>query len=107
MGYRSQVLIAMDMSTYKQLNNSFEHAFNRPVTEDFLDIEIRGNEVVLYEESIKWYGDDVDAVEQFLEDLHLNQYLFARIGEDWEDIVCKGLFNCVLFDIAIVRSILH
>ena len=117
MGYRSDVGLALTQpavhTLHQKLNALDKNSEAFSVVSDFLvyaDKHLEdadsGAEVYLWE-GIKWYEEfsDVGFIENLLTELDWSDFLFIRIGEDWNDIDVRGNFWDNPFDLGISRSI--
>ena len=117
MGYRSDVGLALTQpavhTLHQKLNALDKNSEAFSVVSDFLvyaDKHLEdadsGAEVYLWE-GIKWYEEfsDVGFIENLLTELDWSNFLFIRIGEEWNDIDVRGNFWDNPFDLGISRSI--
>lgn len=108
MGYRSDVVIAVDNRVYTKhfLTNTVPNLLRETAHSNAHDA------MYWYFEKTTWYDTDseVNKVTRFLYRLEdessqdfREPYGFLRIGEEWDDI--EQLGNCSEYDIEFVRSI--
>lgn len=118
MGYLSDVALCLSGAAATRLNEALlaakqaMPASDYESLEDFLAHGQQGTDVdtgcVLYFwESTKWYEEftDVGFLIQFIVSLDGEEYLFLRIGEDFDDSVSSGWLSDNPFDVRIVREI--
>ena len=104
MGYYSKVGLVLTKEANIQLQKELEEIsgdvyelFNE-WRDKFLTDE-KTEAVLYYWEYMKWYGDECDWANDFLGKLEIDQYLFIRLGEDFEDIEENGAFDDNPFDL--------
>ena len=94
MGYRSEVAIALRKNDYEDLKNFAKHENREDVTKILEKGEMNklpcsdNNYIILYWDWIKWYGDEISFIDEFLknlEDKDDEAYEFICIGEDYSD----------------------
>ena len=121
MGYRSDVAIlltkeAVDVLNSKLDSNDIDENVRQSVQRllyiaDAHHIDARTCAEVWHWEWIKWYSDDIinhadiKFIENFLSRLNADDYLFIRIGENYEDIEIHGSSFDSAFNIELVRYI--
>ncbi len=89
MGYESEVALALREKDYEKLKEQAKkisewlyHFVTRPVQMK----EVNGTfYAVLHWSNIKWYGEEVDFIETFIQEENPCR-AFARIGTEYEDI---------------------
>ena len=119
MGYRSDVGLALKQpavhTLHQKLNALDKNSEAFSVVSDFLvyaDKHLEdadsGAEVYLWE-GIKWYEEfsDVGFIENLLTELDWSNFLFIRIGEDYDDTEARGDFWENPFDLKLTRKNLH
>ena len=117
MGYRSDVGLALKQpavhTLHQKLNALDKNSEAFSVVSDFLVYADKlledadsGAEVYLWE-GIKWYEEfsDVSFIENLLAELDWKDFLFIRIGEDYDDTEVRGDFWDNPFEIRLERSI--
>lgn len=115
MGYRSDVAIVLSKDAITIFNNALDKAEpeKAAMAKDLMNSadDIRtdtatGEQMWLWE-CIKWssFYEDCGLVEQILNDLPFEEYLFCRIGEDYDDVERDGGLFENPFEIDIVRYI--
>ena len=117
MGYRSDVGLNTRSSVvhtlHQKLNALDKNSEAFSVVSDFLvyaDKHLEdadsGAEVYLWE-GIKWYEEfsDVGFIENLLTELDWSNFLFIRIGEDYDDTEARGDFWENPFDLKLTRKI--
>lgn len=94
MGYRSEIAIALRKNDYEDLKNFAKHENREDVTKILEKGEMNklpcsdNNYIILYWDWIKWYGDEISFIDEFLknlEDKDDKAYEFICIGEDYSD----------------------
>jgi len=104
MGYYSKVGLVLKKEANIKLQKELEEINGEPHElfngwrDKFLTDEKTGA-VLYYWDAIKWYGDECDWANEFLEKLDSREYLFMRLGEDFDDLEEKGLFSDNPFDL--------
>lgn len=104
MGYYSKAGLVLTKEANIQLQKELEEIsgdvyelFNE-WRDKFLTDEETGA-VLYYWNSIKWYYDECDWANEFLERIDRKSYFFVRLGEDYEDIEELGGFEDNPFDL--------
>lgn len=114
MGYRSQVVIAMNKAAFRRL----DPIINTEAKDLFEDHDecftSKNGDIIIVWQWIKWYPSykDVASVEAFVDDICSNsedyiddpQVSFLRIGEDDGDIERKNSGDWVFRDLAVTVS---
>lgn len=102
MGYRSEIVIAVDPTVYanapEEVKASFEEIFTRPVLEE-------SERIIFNHNYVKWYDSDpaVAVVENWLQSLEEAEYGLIELGEDLSDVRMEGEYYT--YDIGFVRKI--
>ncbi|MCK9241258.1 hypothetical protein [Desulfocurvus sp.] len=115
MGYRSDVALALSGAGQRRLMHAASETDNE-TRQDLKDLlqsglvrEDEGTQDALYFwDDIKWYPDCFPGpgfLEAFLESLEPEEYLFLRLGEDWDDSQSRGLWWENPFEACMVRRI--
>lgn len=104
MGYYSKVGLVLTKEANIKLQKELEeikgeeHELFNGWRDKFLTDEETGA-VLYYWEAIKWYYEECDWVNKFLDRTDSREYLFVRLGEDFDDLEEKGLFSDNPFDL--------
>ena len=118
MGYRSDIGLALTQSAvqrmHQKLNSLDKNSEAFSVITDFIIYADKhhedadtGAEAYLWE-CVKWYDDfkEVSSLEELMQELNEQDYLFIRIGEDYADTEVQGYFWDSRFEIRLERSII-
>lgn len=103
MGYRSEIVIAIDPETYNNAPENVKDAFNE--IWEFPDL-VEPERIIFSHDYIKWYDSDpvVNTIETWLKSLDETQYGLIELGEDLADVRMEGEYYT--YDIGFVRKIL-
>lgn len=117
MGYRSDIGLALTQSAvqrmHKKLNSLDKNSEAFSVITDFIIYADKhhedadtGAEVYLWN-YVKWYDDfkEVSFLEELMQELNEQDYLFIRTGEDYDDTEVQGYFWDNPFDLKLSRAI--
>ncbi|MDD3684153.1 hypothetical protein [Desulfovibrio desulfuricans] len=118
MGYYSNVALCLTKNGMDQLKTVLAEAEkNNP--DNFAAIKIligdepsrtdeRTGAVVFLWEGERWYNefDEIAFVEEFMDNLPHEDFLFIRLGEDYDDIETRGNFCGTPFNISVERKII-
>jgi hypothetical protein len=112
MGYRSEVLLALNEKCMKKLMASFDDTLLLEVLSGS-DRHEKDGWTLIHWNDVKWYDGykDVDAINTFVADLEDSEdeeenegYAFHILGEDQDDYTMKGNWDTP-FEIQLHRSI--
>jgi hypothetical protein len=118
MGYRSDVGLCLTNTGRKALearilaleagDEKTQHIRNLLHTAFYKMEDKETGAVAWFWESVKWYADydDVSFIENFLQELDDNEYLFIRIGESEDDTEIRGIFWDNPFNMYLSREII-
>ena len=103
MGYYSDVALALNKEANEKLTEGIKNGLNELKTlfdelTEKKDINKETGSAIYYWENIKWYGDDCEFVDKFIQTLPENSYHFMRLGEEYGDIYEHGEFHDCGFD---------
>ena len=117
MGYRSDIGLALTQSAvqrmHQKLNSLDKNSEAFSVITDFIIYADKhhedadsGAEAYLWN-YVKWYDDfkEVSFLEELMQELNEQDYLFIRIGEDYDDTEVQGYFWDNPFDLKLSRAI--
>ena len=117
MGYRSDIGLALTQSAvqrmHQKLNTLDKNSEAFSVITDFIAYADKhyedtdsGAEVYLWE-CVKWYEEfsDVSFIENLLAELDWKDFLFIRIGEDYDDTEVRGDLWDNPFELGLTRKI--
>lgn len=117
MGYRSDIGLALTQSAvqrmHQKLNSLDKNSEAFSVITDFIIYADKhhedadtGAEVYLWN-YVKWYDDfkEVSFLEELMQELNEQDYLFIRTGEDYDDTEVQGYFWDNPFDLKLSRAI--
>ena len=117
MGYRSDIGLALTQSAvqrmHQKLNTLDKNSEAFSVITDFIIYADKhhedadsGAEAYLWE-CVKWYDDfkEVSFLEELMQELNEQDYLFIRTGEDYDDTEVQGYFWDNPFDLKLSRAI--
>ena len=117
MGYRSDIGLALTQSAvqrmHQRLNSLDKNSEAFSVITDYIIYADKhhedadtGAEVYLWN-YVKWYDDfkEVSFLEELMQELNEQDYLFIRIGEDYDDTEVQGYFWDSPFDLKLSRAI--
>ena len=117
MGYRSDIGLALTQSAvqrmHQKLNSLDKNSEASSVITDFIIYADKhhedadsGAEAYLWE-CVKWYDDfkEVSFLEELMQELNEQDYLFIRTGEDYDDTEVQGYFWDNPFDLKLSRAI--
>lgn len=111
MGYYSDVVLVLSKKGAQALNKRIEeadmetgHTFQVDFADKYLSLE---NAVLYYWENIKWYTffPEVRWLEDFIDSLDEKDFLFVRIGEEYDDTEQDGEYLDNPFCVSISRKI--
>lgn len=118
MGYYSDVALCLTKNGMDQLKIALAEA-ERDKPDSLAAIKILiGDEpsrtdestgaVVFLWEGERWYDefDEIAFVEEFMDNLSHEDFLFIRLGEDYDDIEIRGSFCGTPFNISVERKII-
>lgn len=117
MGYRSDIGLALTQSAvqrmHQKLNTLDKESETFAVITDFIAYTDKhyenadtGAEAYLWN-YVKWYDDfkEVSFWEELMQELNDQDYLFIRIGEDYDDTEVRGYFWDNSFGLKLSRAI--
>ena len=117
MGYYSDVALCLTKNGMDQLKTALAEA-ERNKPDSFAAIKIligdepsrtdeRTGAVVFLWEGERWYDefDEIAFVEEFMDNLPHEDFLFIRLGEDYDDIETRGSYWCNPQRVRITREI--
>lgn len=89
MGYRSEIVIAIDPTVYDNASVSVKEAFNEVFDEYVVE---EAERIVFYRNYIKWYESDpqIALIEDWLRSLDETEYGLIELGEDYSDNRFQG-----------------
>lgn len=115
MSYRSEVGLILTKDADKKLRKRISNLKNKEektLVRDLLaflhrDESKESQQVFYHHDSIKWYGNDhaVLYIEDFLDTISEDDYLFCRVGEDLRDIEERGYMTDNHWSLSVVRSV--
>ena len=117
MGYYSDVALCLTKNGMDQLKTALAEAErNKPDSFAAIKMLIGGEpskidegsgSVVFLWEGEKWYDefDEIAFVGEFMNNLPHEDFLFIRIGEDYDDIETRGSYRCNPQRVRITREI--
>jgi hypothetical protein len=106
MGYYSEVAIVIKQSAYQEFIEGIPE--NTDAIKDIISygqVFKRNNGILLYWDCIKFYGSDVDKLEESLNMIGSDNYYKVHIGEEYSDADTDGDFWENPFNLVISRSI--
>ena len=118
MGYYSDVALCLTKNGMDQLKTALAEAErNKPdsfaaikmlIGDEPSKIDEGSGSVVFLWEGEKWDDefDEIEFVEEFMDNLSHEDFLFIRIGEDYDDIEIRGSFCGTPFNISVERKII-
>ena len=111
MGYRSDVALALSKDAAALLKKRLEAATpdERDLidTPDLYEVDSKTEEALWRWHDTKWYPEFVEVafVNAFLENLDDDDYLFIRLGENYDDVEIRGDFWGNVFELGVSTSI--
>lgn len=110
MGYRSEVALALKNETFKQMIHTMSDEIAPEILIGTKRFFAEGWILIKWD-SVKWYDQfpEVAAVEAFMNNLdssdRVEEYAFARVGEEWDDIEERGSCCRPPFHLSVQRSV--
>ena len=111
MEYRSDVAIAMTKKAAELLKTKLAEAtpdqrylLDNP---DLYEVDSKTEEALWRWHYVKWYEefDEVAFIDNFLKELSNDDYLFIRLGENYDDVELRGDFWGNVFELGVSTSI--
>ena len=111
MGYRSDVALVLSKEAAALLKKRLEAAtpderylLDNP---DRYEVDGKTEEALWRWHYVKWYEefDEVAFIDNFLKELSDDDYLFVRLGENFDDIELRGDFWGNVFELGVSTSI--
>ena len=111
MGYRSDVAIAMTKKAAELLKTKLAEAtpdqrylLDNP---DLYEVDSKTEEALWRWHYVKWYEEfaEVAFIDNVLKELSDDDYLFIRLGENYDDIELRGDFWGNVFELGVSTSI--
>ena len=111
MGYRSDVAIAMTKKAAELLKTKLAEAtpdqrylLDNP---DLYEVDSKTEEALWRWHYVKWYEefDEVAFIDNYLKELSIDDYLFIRLGENYDDIELRGDFWGNVFELGVSTAI--
>ena len=102
MGYRSEIVIAVDPTVYDNASVSVKEAFKEIFDEPALE---ESDRIIFSHDYVKWYDSDpqIAIIENWLRSLDEAEYGLIELGEDLSDVRMEGEYYT--YDIWFVRKI--
>ena len=111
MGYRSDVAIAMTKKAAELLKTKLAEAtpdqrylLDNP---DLYEVDSKTEEALWRWHYVKWYEEfaEVAFIDNVLKELSDDDYLFIRLGENYDDIELRGDFWGNVFELGVSTAI--
>ena len=112
MGYRSEVALVLSKEAAALLKKRLEAA--TPDERDLIDnpdryeVDSKTEQALWRWHVVKWYAEtfaEVAFIDNFLKELSDDDYLFIRLGENYDDIEIRGDFWGNVFELGVSTAI--